>query len=299
MSDSMLRIAFGLSAALHGAFGMWVEVRGVARPPPIREVADSWIGPGIEVDAVPNVPPVDPAAARESEEAPGASAREAATPAIDHESAPAGVVAPPRRAPKVSEVASAPAIARAVVPNVRKPSAASAENPTTAGSSSAASTSAFGAAGLPNGVRHLPKAFTRALGIASRGDPRWLALPLGPVAEAHIELSVDEDGRLGELAFSDREEREHLAPVVRHLLENTVLLLANGRFSLDPSKLDAGVERLRIRVEVSERPAATDAEGDPNELKELEYEPPSAGKPGRGSFSLNSGRRVTGWVYVE
>jgi hypothetical protein len=160
-------------------------------------------------------------------------------------------------------------------------------------------TPAFGGAGLPAGVRHLPKAFTRALSVADRGDPRWLTLPAGPAGEVRIELPVDDDGKLGELSYPDANEREKLSPVVRHLLENTRLLLENGHFSLDPANLRAGVERLRVRVEVVERPATSDPEGDPNELKELEYEPPARGKPGRGSFALNSGRRVIGWVYLE
>jgi hypothetical protein len=148
-------------------------------------------------------------------------------------------------------------------------------------------------------VRHLPKAFTRALSIADRSDPRWLTLPAGPAGEVRIELPVDDDGKLGELSYADENERDKLSPVVRHLLENTRLLLESGHFSLDPASLRAGVERLRVRVEVVERPATSDPDGDPNELKELEYEPPARGKPGRGSFALNSGRRVIGWVYLE
>ena len=54
-----------------------------------------------------------------------------------------------------------------------------------------------------------------------------------------------------------------------------------------------------MRVEVVEAAGANDPDGDPNGLKELEYEAPSATRPGRGSFALNSGRRVIGWVYVE
>ena len=301
----MLRIALIVSAALHGGLGMWVEVRGKAQPAHVRDVADSWLGPGIEVDAVPLEPPAEPAA--EAAAAPASDDR--STPTVREREATSSASAPARahvaKAPARAEtpggehapsadrpVASRPAL-RATPTESAPAGSAAAEN------AAPTSAAAFGAAGLPSGVRHLPKAFTRALGIASRGDPRWLALPPGLAGEARIELAVDEDGRLGELTFADHDARAALAPVVLHLLENTALLLANGRFSLDPSKLDAGVQKLRVRVEVTERPRASDPEGDPNELRELEYEPPSPGKPGRGSFALNSGRRVIGWVYLE
>jgi hypothetical protein len=144
-------------------------------------------------------------------------------------------------------------------------------------------------------VRHLPKAFTRALGIASRGDKRWLTLPLGTAGEVRVALAVDEDGRIGELDFGAPNERDRLMPAVRHLLENARLLLESGRFSVDPSTLRAGVQRLRVRVELSERVASADPNADP----EHEYEAPAPGRPGHGSFTLEGGRRVTSWVYLE
>jgi hypothetical protein len=145
----------------------------------------------------------------------------------------------------------------------------------------------------------LPKAFTRALGLASRGDPRWLTQAAGPVGEARIRLNVDEDGRLGELEYVAGDERARLPPVVVHLLENTRLLLLAGRFSLDAAQTQAGTQTLRVRVEITELKAGVDPDADPNGLNELEYAAPNGKQPGRGSFRLNSGRRVIGWVYVE
>ncbi len=110
---------------------------------------------------------------------------------------------------------------------------------------------------------------------------------------------MDEAGQLGELEYESRDVKEQLAPVVEHLLENTRLLLMSGHFSLDPTRVQAGVARLRVRVEITERKTDADPAADPDGLSELEYEPPNGGKPGRGSFLLNSGRRVIGWVYVE
>ncbi len=298
MSDSVLRSALAVSAALHALLGMWVEVRDASHPPVEHEIRDVWAGRGIEVDSVPLA---DAAAVAATTAAPGpelAPQREPEPAAKQPE--------PPRRHASAakhetshpSALTAAAAAATAAAPANTAVAGSGTAEPG-ADSANGTPAPAFGAAALPTGVRHLPKAFTRALSIADRGDPRWLTLPAGPAGEVRIELPVDEDGKLGELAYPDENARDKLAPVVRHLLENTRLLLESGHFSLDPANLRAGVERLRVRVEVVERPATSDPDADPNELEELEYEPPARGKPGRGSFALNSGRRVIGWVYLE
>jgi hypothetical protein len=327
MPDSMLRSALLVSAAVHGLFGMWVEVRGLAHAPVFREIADSWTGPGIEVDAVPVVDP-------RSAEAANASSSEKAAPGEVTEPAPlaehdeSAAPAPHRMTTTRGEQSSHKTVATHAGATVRTPTprpasdvdssstklatAASSGAPSrdgaasnvpsgtaSAASSAGTASGAFGAQGLPIGVRHLPKAFTRALSIADRSDPRWLTLAPGPAGEARVEIAIDEDGKLGELAYRNSDERDRLAPVVRHLLENTRLLLESGHFSIDATALRAGVQRLRVRVEIVERAGGSDPDADPNELKELEYEAPTATKPGRGSFALNSGRRVIGWVYLE
>jgi hypothetical protein len=325
MSDSMLRSALLVSAAVHGLFGVWVEVRGLARAPVFREIADSWTGPGIEIDAVPvTAAPTGEGAnasstrATSSEQAEARDAAESAPVATPDESTattPQPVTAThaeqasrkavATRAVATSRAAAAKSGSRVASPATKLPAAvasadaAPSKSADAAPSGSGAPSDAFGAQGLPVGVRHLPKAFTRALSIADRSDPRWLTLAPGPAGEARVEIAVSDDGKLGELAYRSPDERDRLAPVVRHLLENTRLLLESGHFSVDSTTLRAGVQRLRVRVEVVERAGGSDPDGDPNELKELEYEAPTATKPGRGSFALNSGRRVIGWVYVE
>jgi hypothetical protein len=344
MPDSMLRTALFVSAAVHGLFGVWVAVSGLAHPPVFHEVADSWTGPGIEVDAVPlsatptgeptntsEKAPLETSSRAASRASSTARATRTAPAATEHESAPAApepvTATHGEPASRTSVVTHAIATARTVTassaskaasPVAKRPATPSSDAaPTRAASSDAApgkapstaasgspsdngvASGAFGAQGLPVGVRHLPKAFTRALSIADRSDPRWLTLAPGPAGEARVQIAIDDDGKLGELAYRDPDERDRLAPVVRHLLENTRLLLESGHFSVDPTALRAGVQRLRVRVEVVERAGGSDPDGDPNELRELEYEAPTATKPGRGSFALNSGRRVIGWVYVE
>jgi hypothetical protein len=309
VSDPMLRIALGVSLALHLALGVWVEVRGAARDV-TTTVVDSWTGPGIEIDSV----TTDSRAAAASETsgaavatplAPLANPGVATAPATPDTHGPA-VDAAPRPAPPAAKRAldGANRESRRTVapasPEAHSHDAASvAASAASTDGSNAAASGAFGAAGLPAGVRHLPKAFTRALGLASRGDPRWLTQPAGAVGEIRIRLDIDEEGRLGELEYLADDERSRLAPVVAHLLENTRLLLLAGRFSLAATRTQAGTQTLRVRVEITERSADVDPDADPNGLNELEYEAPNGRKPGRGSFRLNSGRRVIGWVYVE
>src|SRR5690606_37080150 len=103
----------------------------------------------------------------------------------------------------------------------------------------------------------------------------------------------------GELAYVHPSQRDQVLPVVQHLFENVMLLLRSGRFSVDPTTLRAGSQRLRVRVDVIDGVPAGNQQAEPNELSQLEYEPPSGDRPGRGSFALNSGRRVVGWVYIE
>jgi hypothetical protein len=147
-------------------------------------------------------------------------------------------------------------------------------------------------------VRHLPRAFTRALALANRGDTRWRDVAAGRVGEAHLRLAVNAEGQLGELEYASEEERDRLAPVVKKLFSNTVLLLKNGRFSVDPRTLSAGVTRLRVTVEVTDGgPPSPDA--DPVELFGLASAAPEPGKPGKSGFVLNSGRQVTAWVWIE
>ena len=50
VADPMPRIFIIVSAMVHAALGMWVEVRAKPTPAPSL-VVDSWRGSGIEVDA--------------------------------------------------------------------------------------------------------------------------------------------------------------------------------------------------------------------------------------------------------
>jgi hypothetical protein len=300
-----------LSVVLHVGAVALVAVQPAsephALPPP-----DRFVGSGIEIDAV-TLPstvsePAPPAAQANPPSEPTTTAAPATTaPATTAPAAPAPTTtAPATTAPAVpGPVAVArPRSPRRATPVVTRPATAAsstngASSATPAADSTPTTTSgSFGASGLPPGVRHLPNAFTRALAIANRGDARWRNLPLGRAGEAHLRIPVTDEGALGELEFANTRERDELLPVVRHLLDNTLLLLKNGRFSLDARKERPGVAKLRVVVEIGER-SGIDSEGDPGELFGVAWEAPSGAKPGKSGFILNSGRQVTAWVWVE
>jgi hypothetical protein len=285
VTTSTQQAAFVVSLALHAALGVWVEVRADERVPARKSDAlrDAWAGNGIEVDAPFAVPSPAPAAS---------PSQPAATPAT----------ATPKRAP-VRRAVPPPSPQGEVAAPARDESAANQAGERAGTSPSSSETTPaggvpapFGAAGLPPGVRHLPRAFARAVALANRGDAAWRTLPPGVVGEASVALPVEHGGTLGSLSFDDARERDRLLPAVRRMLDNTVLLLAAGRFSLDARELSGGIMRVRVRVEILEQSAMADPDVDPNELNAIDYEPPQAGKPGHGAFLLNSGRRVICWV---
>jgi hypothetical protein len=283
-----------ISLALHAALGVWVQVRAKEKAPDPRPSAlpahDAWSGSGIEVEAAASTGnpagTTTPAATTQDEASAGTAtqARAAAPRAEPSDGLHAAKRASPRRtAPKTAAAAVAPAEAASGAA-------------TSTGSSEGAAPALFGASGLPPGVRHLPRAFARAVALANRGDTAWRTLPPGVVGEASVALPVEHDGALGTLAFADTRERDRLLPAVRRMLDNTVLMLSSGRFSLDARELSGGVMRVRVRVEILEQTALAARDVDPNELNAIDYEPPQAGKPGHGAFLLNSGRRVICWV---
>jgi hypothetical protein len=252
---------------------------------------DAWSGHGIEVDA-----PIDatPPAATAEPNVAAAPAPVDATPVTAPRTA---VARPVSTARPAKRAATAPAGGETPSGDVTSPQPAGTPPSGVAAQAEGASTAAaFGAAGLPAGVRHLPRAFARAVALANRGDKAWRTIPPGVVGEASVALPVEANGALGSLEFDDARERDRLLPVVRRMLDNTVLLLASGRFSLNARELSGGVMRVRLRVEILEQSAMADPEVDPNELNAIDYEPPQAGKPGHGAFLLNSGRRVICWV---
>jgi hypothetical protein len=322
-----LHSALAVSLLVHALLCVWVEVRG--KPAPrvstfTSVTSDHFFGNGIELESIP-VEHAEASAALAGAEGktttPAAQAATASDTAATTDAARPPTVEPPRdsaanppKAPPAPDSASAPERPRARPTKTPAASTASSGERTHAPASAAAAdarasgaasatnaagaSAPYGAVGLPPGVRHLPRAFTRALALANRGDTRWREVAPGRVGEAHLRLAVDSEGQLGELEYASEAERDRLAPVVQKLFSNTLLLLKNGRFSVDPRTLSAGVTRLRVTVEVTDGgPPASD--GDPVELFGLATAAPEPGKPGKSGFVLNSGRQVTAWVWIE
>jgi hypothetical protein len=166
-------------------------------------------------------------------------------------------------------------------------------------SSSASSSEPFGAVGLPQGVRFLPKAYAWALNQGSWGVAGFRTVSPGKLCEARVSVTVGEDRKLGPLEYADDRERDRLPALCRTMLENGHRLVATGEFSLDPKRLESGVMRLRVEVEVTDGDGNPDTELDPNGLSGESYEAPSRGKRGRSTFIFNSGRRIDAFIDIE
>jgi len=319
--NAPLRTALALSALFHALVCVWVEVRGKKSETAVAITPDRFAGSGIDVEALPveretKTPSAATAPAAAVPAEAKSPAADEATDAVPTERPrkpriPRKPPAPPpplsntdrlsaRAAASAASATGSASAAEGASATAARPSGSAGMASPAAGSeaSPAAASAAYGAEGLPPGVRHLPRAFTRALALANRGDTRWREVAAGRVGEAHLRLAVDAEGQLGELEYASDAERDRLAPVVKKLFSNTLLLLKNGRFSVDPRTLSAGVTRLRVLVEVVDG-GPPSAEGDPVELFGLASAAPEPGKPGKSGFVLNSGRQITAWVWIE
>ena len=305
-------VALVASFGLHGAVGMWVKVRSPGSEVPMPLPVDVWSGRGIEVapaevDTVSiGEPGAEPALPNADERAASPEPAVSVEPACVSNCAPAETktltrteerpatsdTSKPVRTPKV--VSSAPSVTPATLGSpAATPSAAVSSD----GSAPSAG-DAFGMVGLPPGVRHLPKAYTRALNQGSWRVAGFRTAPAGKLCEGHVAIAVGADRRLGELEYPSEQERDALPSLCQKMFENAHRLVASGEFSLDPKRLTDGVMRLRIEVHVSDGEPPTESDA-PNELFSESYETPSAGKRGRSTFIFNSGRRVDAFVEVE
>jgi hypothetical protein len=293
------------SLGVHFGLGFWVTLAaGHVAPPAPPPAADSWSGGAVEVDSI---GPDPQSGALPVEESSGTSApgepTEASSPPAPANTATVTEPEPPRERPNRIQNSAPPNQAALTErgeskPEKRAPSAVEAalaageatfrgaqgidKEGSTAAAASAAPAS-FGAEGLPPGVRHLPKAFARALPQAGWRDNGWLELPLGRVGELVVELVVDEQGKLAELVYVDPKASQRQPAALRRMVERCVMMLRSGTFSLAPSARESGAQRLRIEAELSQTEAAPEA---------WSFEPPAAGRPGRGVFVLASGLRM-------
>jgi hypothetical protein len=139
----------------------------------------------------------------------------------------------------------------------------------------------------------LDKAFVRAITAASHRDPYFRSSAAGFVGSARIRLSVDAEGKLGEMVTQPKEVGEAISRV----LGRTALLLRSGRFAL-PSGVGAGVIDLELDIALSDGPPAEDAD-DATATVSMGFTPPTASKAGRAYFTLASGRRFEATVVLR
>lgn len=158
------------------------------------------------------------------------------------------------------------------------------------GTGSAGSSGAVGV----GGVRNLAVAVTRAIPIAVSGDPVWGTLALGNAGSLDLRIEVDEAGKI----VSAAPATTPVAPHLQRLVERTLPFLRAGRFALSNMTVTAGVETLRISVSVSEVAGGVADEDRSAGPYALGFEPPRDGQPGRGYFTLRSGRHVEVLVKV-
>jgi len=293
-----LRSALPLSLVLHALLAL-ISFRIASTHAPARlPERDVWATASVEVGVVSEeqraaAPQPSPAAVQRAEEATEALSTKVDAPAVAAQPVPPTKARVPP-APPAPERPKVPA--HGSRPRTESSSAAISSAPATtatpAGSSATnadANSGSFGALGLPAGVRHFGKAFARALPASTYGDSRWSELPLGPFDTTLVEVTIDAEGKLAELA----PERQQTPPaLVRSMLDRARLLLKSGVFSLDPERESAGRERWRLSVSVSEAQANPDENAKPSDLYNMGHQPPRPGQPGYARFTLNSGRHV-------
>ncbi|HEX5099145.1 MAG TPA: hypothetical protein VFV94_06580 [Polyangiaceae bacterium] len=313
MPRSHLLVALFASLGLHVAIGMWVKVRST-NSDAATERPDVWSGRGVAIAPAPLVtesvdvdevtvdeaPAVQSAPGEQAVELEPACVADCAKPKPREASAPKpevprSVKKPPRVAS--SSTGSSPASLASGASTTSTTSAAPAS--TSSGSTGGATGDAFGIAGLPPGVRHLPHAFTRALSQGSWGVAGFRSAAAGNLCDVHVSIGVNDDKTLGPLEYPKEDERLTLPPLCRTMFENAYRLVEHGEFSLDASRLTAGAMRLRIQVVVSDGEPRPDSDGEPNALSSESKEAPTHGKRGRSTFVLNSGRRVDAFVNLE
>jgi len=253
---------------------------------------DDWVVESVEVGTVPDRPAGSAAPARAPSHSETPSAAEAAA------------TSAPKFSPEGESAASREARSRrADPPRQRRPSsgdsaprpssATSAASAPPAESASAEPAGSLGAVGLPIGIRHFGRAFARALPAANTANPVWAALPLGRVGAIAIRVEIDAEGRVGALEFEPDPARP---AALEAMVERALLLLRAGTFSVDPSAVRGGVERLTIDVTLSERPVSVREGYNPAHFHGLGSEPPTLLRPGYARFTLNSGRHFEATV---
>jgi hypothetical protein len=275
---------------------LFVAVRAPVTPPELpRERADAWQGNAVEVDAI-ATPEATPNIANVAD-SPREATANAAQLAVRVQPAGAPVSTETSEVPTPPKPKLKPRPRPSVVPS-RTASSAEGATEASAGShdaTSAAATGAFGAEGLPIGVRSLPSAFARAIPPATGADPIWQTLSVGSQRPFTLMIRVDSEGHISEAKLLESHDGQDAPPQFVHLRDRVIALLGGGLFALQNNSV-AGTDLFRITITLSDR--AVRAESEPAELVERGFEPPRGKAPGRAYFTLASGRHFEAKVEV-
>lgn len=278
--------ALAVSLALHGsllAVPLLLGLAGRLLHPASTADSVALHGSSLETEAPTPEPAAGESAASEIEV--DTSEPESEPAAAEAPAEPVAIVAPePEQRPKPSVAKPRPKPAAVRAPT--GPAAAGAQSGATAAPGAPAAGS-FGSEGLPPGVRRLGYAFTRAIPVATPADDTWRELPVGTVGTIRIALSVDEQGRLGELEHWQGRLGEPKPPAaLERMVQKTVLLLRAGQFALSGSN-QPGSERLLIEVQL--RDEAPEGEAT-EEVVQKKFEGAAPGRPGKAYFRYGTGR---------
>jgi hypothetical protein len=279
---------------------LFVAVRKSVLPPDLPpERPDAWQGNAVEVDAIatpeatPNIAnvadlPLESPANAAPAPTPAEPAAPAEPPTAKRSTEPGETPAPPKPKPKPRPK-----------PTPERPaSAAESGAEASAGSheaTTAPATGAFGAEGLPIGVRSLPSAFARAIPPATGADPIWQTLPVGSQRPFTLMIRVDAAGHISEAKLLESHDGQDAPLQFVHLRDRVIALLGGGLFALQNNSV-AGTDLFRITITLSDR--AVREASEPAELVERGFDPPRGKAPGRAYFTLASGRHFEAKVEV-
>ncbi len=273
---------------------LFVAVRQTVAPPELPTARpDSWQGNAVEVDAVAtpeSTPNIANGADSPLESAPNAAQPAAPTQPAVRTPEPADAPAPPKPKPKTR---AKPAVAK--VSSASGPEGAAETSTGSHEAKTAAATGAFGAEGLPIGVRSLPSAFARAIPPATGADPIWQTLPVGSQRPFTLMIRVDAEGHISEAKLLESHDGQEAPLQFVHLRDRVIALLGGGLFALQNNSV-AGTDLFRITITLSDR--AVREESEPAELVERGFEPPRGQAPGRAYFTLASGRHFEAKIEV-
>jgi hypothetical protein len=119
-------------------------------------------------------------------------------------------------------------------------------------------------------------------------------LPLGAAGNASIDISIDEGGRISDVALDPHVPTPE---ILKRALDRVFILLNAGTFSLDGSRVQMGVERLSLSASVSQSQPNLDPSAAPHLMNEKGHQPPTRARPGSAHLTFNSGKRVN--VVIE